>query len=123
MSNTVMSGNTRRFWVGARQAEPRDARRVEPRDLAAVEADAARCRRQRARDAVEQRGLAGAVRADEPEQLARGHAEAHVVDRAQAGEVAAQTADLEQRAAHDALPWLAHALRDARRNSASAPPR
>ena len=51
-------------------------------------------------DHVEQRGLAGAVRPDDGEDLALGDREAHIVDREQAAEALADALHLEQRA-HD----------------------
>src|SRR5262245_55369153 len=55
---------------GPDEAEPRDLRHAQPRDLAAVEADRAAVYRMGAHDRVEQRGLAGAVGADEADDLA-----------------------------------------------------
>ena len=54
-------------------------------------------RRELAEDAVEQRGLAAAVRADEAEDLALAHVEGDAVDRGDAAEALADVADFEDR--------------------------
>ena len=54
--------------------------------------------REHAGDHVEQRGLAGAVRADDREDRALRDAEADLVDREQAAKALADALDLEQRA-------------------------
>ena len=56
----------------------------QPVDARALECDAARVRREHAGDQIEQRGLAGAVRADHREDRALRHGKADVGDRAQA---------------------------------------
>ena len=55
--------------------------------------------RQRAREEIEHRGLAGAVRSDEPEDLAGPHLEADIVDGDEAAEPSLRTADLEKKRA------------------------
>ena len=65
-------------------------------DVLAAEQDLARGRREEAGQQVEQRGLAGAVGADERVDGALGDAEADVGDRAEAAELLGQLAGLEQ---------------------------
>ena len=70
LSNTVMLGKTRRFWKVRPMPRAGDAVGLLAVDAAALETDLARARRGEAADQVEQRGLAGAVRADQADQLA-----------------------------------------------------
>ena len=70
----------------ARDAEVGDLPRREAVDALAAERDGALRRRVHAGDAVEHRGLAGAVGSDEPEDGALGHVEADAADGAQAAE-------------------------------------
>jgi hypothetical protein len=86
---------------GPGQAGPGDAVRLQPGQVAAVEADAALLGPVQARQAVEQRGLAGAVGADDGEQLARPDLEAHRAEGPDAGEAQVQVVDPQQRAGHD----------------------
>ena len=78
--------------------------RRKPLDRPPGEADGARRHREDARDEVEQRGLARAVRPDHGDQLAAGHREGHVVHRAEAAEALADAVDgqeaLARRRAH-----------------------
>ena len=67
-------------------------------DALAGEGDAAGIGREGAGDQVEQRGLAGAVRADHREDRALRHLEADAVDRDQAAEALADIVDGKQRA-------------------------
>ena len=69
----------------ARQAETRDFVRRTPGNVLAAEADGAAAAIDAA-DTVERAGLAGAVGADQREQLARGDRKRHVVEHAQAAE-------------------------------------
>ncbi len=71
---------------GARDAQRRDRVRRLRDQVLAVEADAAGGRRVDAADQVEHRRLAGAVGADQREDLAALHVEADVVDRQHAAE-------------------------------------
>ena len=68
---------------GAGDAELRAAVRRQLRDVVTVEHDPAAGRRHHPRDSVEQRSLAGAVRADDGAALAARHGQADIVDRAQ----------------------------------------
>ena len=82
---------------GARDA-PRDDRvRPKPDDGRALEDDAPAVRLYEPRDHVEERGLAGAVRADEPDHGASRHDEVDVVERHDAAEALVEPVDLEQR--------------------------
>ena len=71
---------------GAADAAVDDAVRGHARDLGAVEQDRSRRRHQRARQHVEDRALAGAVRADQAENFALLDPERHVVDSGEAAE-------------------------------------
>ena len=71
---------------GAADAAVDDAVRGDARDLRAVEQDRSRRRHQRARQHVEDRALAGAVRADQAENLALLDPERYVVNRGEAAE-------------------------------------
>ena len=71
----------------ARHAERRDLARRPARDVAALEHDAAGIRLVEAGDHVEQRGLAGAVGADDREDAALGDVDRHAVDGGDAAEV------------------------------------
>jgi len=70
----------------ARNAQPCDAVRLVARDVARVERDAPCAWAIDAADAVQDRGLAGAVRADQREQLAGPRLERHAVQHLQAAE-------------------------------------
>src|SRR5450759_5461520 len=69
-----------------------------PIDHTAVEIDSAGLVLQRAADAIDQRALARAVRADQPEPLARLHLEVDAVERDEAAELLADIVDVQQRA-------------------------
>src|SRR5206468_10254675 len=83
----------------------------EPVDPLAHEADRAGLGRERARDQVEERRLAGAVRADEPGDGARVDREIDAVDGAQIPECLDESRDLE----HDARLWQSTRSRRASR--------
>src|SRR5258708_2394426 len=68
------------------QTEPRDAMRLESENLRAADADRAGVRMRRAAQRVQQRGLAGAVGADDSLHDAAGHVEIDAVERDQAAE-------------------------------------
>src|SRR5262249_46216143 len=72
---------------GARDTEPRDLIGSQARDLTLAKMDGPARRTVETGDAVEDRGLAGAVRADQAVDLTRPDAERHAVGRAQAPEV------------------------------------
>src|SRR5574341_851985 len=76
---------------------PRDLVRLEPVDPLAVEHDAARVAPLDAGDAVEERGLAGAVRADEAVDSPGLEAEGDPVHRGDTAEVLREAVDLEDR--------------------------
>src|SRR3989442_15696999 len=82
----------------ARQALARALRRREGGDVLAREADAAGVGTQVAGELADQRGLAGAVGADDSERLAFLHLEIDVVRGAQRAEVLAKAFDLKHRA-------------------------
>src|ERR1700719_502185 len=79
----------------ARQPAPAHDMRRLARDLGAGEDDRAAARPQRAGDQVEDRALARAVGADEPEDLALPHLARHLVDRHEAAEALRQSLDRE----------------------------
>src|SRR5262249_39199984 len=67
----------------AGHAQARQAHRPDAGDVTLLEAHAARGRRSHAGENVDQRRLAGAVRADDRHELARADGEAHVVEGAE----------------------------------------
>src|SRR5438046_6066310 len=69
-------------------------------DGAPVEDDVAAVDGQRARHAIDQRGLARAVGTDQPETLAGLHRDAHLVEREEAAEAFGEPLDLEERVTH-----------------------
>jgi hypothetical protein len=73
-------------------------------DALAPEHDAPVVRREHARDHVEQRRLAGAVRSDHREDFAGVDLEADAIDRDEAAEPLADAVDLEENA-HGRRPW------------------
>src|SRR5581483_52182 len=81
----------------ARNAATRPHVGREPRDLFAVEDDRAALIPERAGDAIDERGLAGAVRADQAEALALADREAHLGERGEAAEVLGDAAYLQER--------------------------
>ena len=81
----------------ARDAAPDDAVRRRVQQALAVEVELARVGLVEPRDHVEERRLAGAVRADQPDDLALLDVERDVVDRDDAAEAAGDVADGEQR--------------------------
>src|SRR3546814_14283839 len=88
--------------------------RVHRRQPAALEGDAARPRLVEAIDAVEHRRLAGAVRADDREDLALADLEADVVDRGDAAEAEPDVLKRQHRLAGGTAPARLrplHALR------------
>src|SRR5689334_5910273 len=72
--------------------------RGQPLQRLAVEADGALLVAQRATDAVDQRALAGAVGADQPQPLARRHVDLDGVERDETAEPLAHAGDLQQHA-------------------------
>jgi hypothetical protein len=77
----------------AADAEVDDPVRRLAGDLATLEADRPRVRREGAREHVEDRALAGAVRADQAEDLALLDPERHAVDGGEAAEALRETLD------------------------------
>src|SRR6202021_1642839 len=71
----------REILEGAADADRRHAVRREPEDAAPIEDDVTLFRRVEAAKAVEQRGLAGAVRPDQAEQLAGADREGDALER------------------------------------------
>src|SRR5207247_5352515 len=88
-------GEDPRVLEGATEAVRRPPVGTPAGDVDAAEEDAAGVRRQQSGDQVEDRRLAGAVGADEPEDLMGGEGKGHVVDRGDAAEAAGEPADLE----------------------------
>ena len=88
LSNTVMLGRMRRFWKV--RPMPSWAMRCGrmPTSERALEADLALARRDEPGDQVEQRGLAGAVRPDQADQLMRVDVAGDGIDRDQPLEAA-----------------------------------
>src|SRR5437867_1179842 len=90
---------------------PRDSERghlVRARagDLPILEEDSAAGRREDAGDAVEERGLAGAVGADEREDLAALHVEGHVVDGQESAEPLRDVVHPEDHAVRGLRAWV-----------------
>ena len=81
----------------ARDARPGELVGPQAEEVTAVEAHAADGGFVHARERVEQRALARAVRADHREQLAAADVEAHVLERGDRAEAEGEVADLEQR--------------------------
>src|SRR5262249_777595 len=77
------------------QAEHADVVGAHPADVAAVEADPASVGRVEARDHVEERGLARAVRPDDAEDLAWRRTEGHVLHRGEPTEALADRLNLD----------------------------
>src|SRR3954465_13608337 len=97
----------RQFWKhlqqleGAADAQTIDLRRPQSGDDLAVDLHLATGRRELAEDAVEQRGLAAAVRPHQPEDLALLNVEADDIDGLDAAKTLFDVVDFEDRA-HDA---------------------
>ena len=89
----------REILEGAADAERRHAMTRLLQELVAVESDAAGFRLIEAAEAIEQRRLAGAVRADEAANLPAPDLEGHFVQRDDAAEADRQLADRQQRRA------------------------
>ena len=89
---------------GARDAAPAARGGGERGDVVAAEEHAAHGRRQEPRDQVEQRGLAGTVRADDRAQLTGLDREADAVDGLQGAEGASEPVRLEHRRRHTREP-------------------
>src|SRR5213075_1862799 len=83
---------------GARDARSGDGMRGESPERASIEMKTAGIRRVHAGEQVEERGLAGAVRADQAEDLARGDGEGNVFQRLQAAEALGYAGHFDQRA-------------------------
>jgi hypothetical protein len=96
-----------------RQPQPRAAGGGQRGDVAPVEADPSGVGLELAGQLSDQRGLAGAVRADERVGLALADGERHVVGCAQRTECLAQVVDLEQEFAHRLAPGSGSAMRSA----------
>src|SRR6185503_10832159 len=84
-------------------AEPRPPVSGQGRDLLALEEDPAAVGEERARHAVDQRGLARPVGADQAESLARLHVQRQPVQRGESPEALGETLDL-QEGAHGRRP-------------------
>ena len=82
---------------GARHAEPRELDRADPGDVGAAESDGALGRREQAGQHVHQRGLAGAVRADDRHRLAMLHQEVHSLQRHEVAVAPPDVPGLDQR--------------------------
>ena len=96
----------------APDAEPGPAVRRHAGEVVPVEAHGAAIGLQHAEQAVEERGLPGAVRADEADDLARFDIEAHLIERGDARERLGDLGRLEQ----------AHGVAPAGRDLATCPP-
>ena len=95
LSSTVRPPNSAMFWnVRATPSAAISLGRL-ARDVAALEHDAAGVRPVEAGDHVEQRGLAGAVRADDGHDAALGDVDRHVLDRGDAAETLADARNRE----------------------------
>src|SRR6266567_995370 len=84
----------------AREAQADALVRGMPADVLPFETDAAFLVPERPGDAVDERALAGTVRADQADALARPHREVDALQRREAAEPLGHTADLEQRLGH-----------------------
>jgi hypothetical protein len=80
----------------AADPEPRVVVAGEPRHVAPVEDDRARVDAERARDQVQDRRLAGPVRADDPERLTLLEREVEALNRPQRAEGLGDVAEVEQ---------------------------
>ena len=94
----------------SRNAPARAHMRLQRRDVLVAEQDSARLGAERAGNAVDQRGLARAVRTDQAEPLPRTNVDADIVDRGEAAEAFGQRNDPQQRrrsfGSHHAPPSL-----------------
>jgi hypothetical protein len=90
-------------------AEPRPLVRRELGDVAALEQDPAAVRRQGARHAIDERGLAGAVGADETQPIARPDLNRDAVERQEAAEALGDAVDVEERPPSSRAPLRASA--------------
>ena len=97
-SSTDMLRNGRGIWKLRVMPRRHAPVRRQPGDVLALEHHAAAIAGQRARDAVDQRGLAGAVRADQADALALADLQADRVERGEAAEALAEARDVEDRA-------------------------
>src|SRR6266702_3878406 len=84
----------------AREAQADALVRGMPADVLPFETDAAFLVPERPGDAVDERALAGTVRPDQADALARPHREVDALQRREAAEPLGHTADLEQRLGH-----------------------
>ena len=89
LSSTLSAGNGRTIWNVRAMPRRQIASADNPCTALAGKHDRAAVRLQRAGDHVEQRGLAGAVRADDRKDGASRHRETHLIDRDQAAEALA----------------------------------
>ena len=85
---------------GARDSQPRPRRRTHADDVVAVEDDATLLRPVYAADAIEQAGLAGAVRSDDGVQGAVGDRKADVGKSGDAAEAQQETRDVQEGGRH-----------------------
>src|SRR4029079_2561128 len=99
-----------------RDATARDRLRLAPDDRRPVDADIACARPHKADDGVQRRRLAGAVRPDQPDDLARTDRERELSDRGDGAVVDPEVLDLERRGegrlgsagcSHPAASWIA----------------
>ena len=105
-----------------RAREPEQAAVIDRQrgDVLSVEHDAAGVRDDLAGELADQRGLAGAVRADDGLQLARHHVERDIVGGDHAAEALGQALDLEQRVSHGRTSRAGCRCRRARRARSAA---
>ena len=98
LSSTLMRSNRATFWKVRPMPSLAMAWRGCGEDRAALEQDVALVGNVEPGQAVEERGLAGAVGADQPGDLARRHVEGHAVERDDAAEAHRNVAHAQQRA-------------------------
>src|SRR5438067_12237951 len=94
----------------ARQAEAVDVLRLQPVDARPVERDAAGSDRETPADKVEQRGLSGAVRADDGVPLAERDVEIDAADDIGRAEAFADTREAECRNGHQSITGFKSAV-------------
>ena len=121
LSSTLSAGNGRTIWKVRAMPRRHTASGVSPSIGAPAKVIDAVVGRERAGDHVEQRGLAGAVRADHGENRAFGHIEADAVDGDQAAKALADAFEVkEARSSADAPRRRAVAPATAKCRSGSA---
>ena len=104
LSSAVNSRSTEVIWKERAEAEPHAGMHRQMGDVAAGEVDGAGVGREVAGELADQRGLAGAVGADQGVDLARPHVDRDVVGGDQAAEALDQAVGGEQRLSHDGDP-------------------